>query len=963
MLYLTPAAIGYLTQFILAAAITLYLARRLPRATQRTQTTLLAAFFAATTVFVLLLFYDVALPPTQRLPAVYLLNTVVGVILIFLLQFAYHFRRLDPREKWSARIVLGLSILYTLWEAQFAIFRFVELNGGHVYYRAGDLDNALAAGFLWVPVVFVRQAIYADDRRVNWIRKLWQPHGQAAQAARGFALVFVVTLLLGLVNLYRAMVILPTSIYQLSMSVGILLALFFFAAVYIGALPETTSFMVKLAGVLLTTLLTVLGAVGWVITPVYAAQYRQPLADRQTLRFTPNNAGGYDVTRAPFRFDRDLGREVAMPTRVEINSVPVDFDFLYFGRASRTVYVTNLGAVTMGQALAQRDVQYGYGTTPAIFALATFLSPGAGVFAKEYGEQLTITWFQAPSYFQPSVAFTFQVVLDKSGVFEITYDGLPENLIHSPDEDPYESVWFVGAVPGDSAHPPQQVSFSDVPLRADSAGLVQDYYMGFRRYLHQLLAPLAYLILIALLVTAGFPWLLHRSLVQPLNALLQGLQQVNAGNRAVQVPMRSRDEIGFLTESFNTMVTSLRAEQARREQAASDLRALAASLEARVTDRTRDLSALYDVAAIAGRASNLESLLNESLARTMKALECPVGAILLMVEKQDAAEPTRLRIVAHRGFPPGLPLDRELAPSTDGLFATLREQRQPVLVADLSTDSRVPAAMRALGARALMLAPLQGGEHFLGAVELLREVGQGFQLEEIALLATISDQIGVAVQSHRLRQVAQQSALLEERQRLARDLHDSVTQSLYGVVTLAEGAQAQLEAGKLTQTSPIFARIGETARQAVREMRLFIHQLRPDMLQQEGLVGALRLRLAAVEGRSDVRAQLLADETIHLPAALTSALYRIAQEALNNALRHARAESVMINLRREGDRVILEVVDDGCGFDAETMHPGGVGLSSMRELAAEIGGQLQIISAPGAGTTVRVAVRSEEQSS
>ncbi|OGO36974.1 MAG: hypothetical protein A2Z03_04405 [Chloroflexi bacterium RBG_16_56_8] len=942
MIYLTPAAIGYLTQFILAAAITLYLARRLPRSTQQTQTALLAAFFAATTVYVLLLFYDVALPPTQRLPAVYLLNPVIGFILIFLLQFAYHFPRLDPREKWAARIALALSILYTLWEIQFAVFRFSELATGHVYYRGGDLDNALAAGFLAVPLVFIRQAVYADNRRVNWVRKLWQPHGQDAQAARGFALVFVLTLLMGLVNLYRAMVILPTSFYQLSLSVGILLALFAFAAVYLNYSRETTSFMVKLAGVMLITLLTIVGAVGGVITPVYADQYRQPLSDRQTLRFAPNSTGGYDVTRVPVRFDSDLGREVVMPTQVEINSVPLNFDFSFFGRTSQTVYVTNLGAVTIGQPLAQRDVQYGSGTTPAIFALATFLAPGVNVFAKAQGEQLTITWFRVPTFFQRSAVFTFQVVLDKSGVFEITYDGLPADLRHLPDEDPYESVWFVGAVPGESNHPPQQVDFNDVPLSGDAAGLVQDYYLDFRRYLHQLLAPLAYLVLVSVLITAGFPWLLHISLVQPLNALLNGVQQVNAGNRAISMPIRSRDEIGFLTESFNGMI--------------AQLHDLVTNLETRVSERTRDLSVLYDIAAIAGRAQNLETLLNESLARTMAALRCEMGAIVLVDEKKDAAEPTRLRIVASRGFPLDLPLEREMTTSNGSLLAILGEHRQPLLISDLSTDARVPAAMRTLGARALLLAPLQAEGQVIGAIGLLRDVGQGFQVEEVALHATVSDQIGIAVETHGLRQVAQQSALREERQRLARDLHDSVTQSLYGVVTLAEGGQAQLEAGKLTQTSPTFARIGETARQAVREMRLFIHQLRPDVLQDEGLVRALRLRLAAVEGRSDVRAHLLADETIQVPLPLTSALYRIAQEALNNSLRHSRAQSVTVNLRREGDLVVLEIVDDGCGFDEATMRQGGLGLSSMRELAAEIGAEFQIQSAPGAGTTVRVTV-------
>ena len=250
------------------------------------------------------------------------------------------------------------------------------MTAGHVHYRPIDADYALAAGFLWVPIVFIRQAIFADDRRVTWVRKLWQPRGEATHAARAFALVFVVTLLLGLVNILRGLSLVSTAIYQLSLSVGLLLVLFAFAAVYLNSLPETTSFMVKLAGVMLTTLLAVLGAVGWVITPVYAAQYRPTLSDHQTLRFTPNADGGYDVTRVPFQFDSDLGRDVGMAASDRMDSVALDFTFPFFGRTSQTVYVTDMGIVSVGHPLAQRDIQYHYGTTPAIFASQFFRARG-----------------------------------------------------------------------------------------------------------------------------------------------------------------------------------------------------------------------------------------------------------------------------------------------------------------------------------------------------------------------------------------------------------------------------------------------------------------------------------------------------------------------------------------------------------------------------------------------------------
>ena len=195
---------------------------------------------------------------------------------------------------------------------------------------------------------------------------------------------------------------------------------------------------------------------------------------------------------------------------------------------------------------------------------------------------------------------------------------------------------------------------------------------------------------------------------------------------------------------------------------------------------------------------------------------------------------------------------------------------------------------------------------------------------------------------------------------MARVLHNSVTQSLYGLVAFAEAGQAHSESKDLIGVGHWLARIGETARQALREMRLFIYQSRPEVLQHEGLVSALQSRLAAVEGRADLQVHLCADELPGLPLPLGSALYQVAQEALNNVLRHAKASSVAVVLRCDGDEVTLEVSDDGAGFDTTREDRGGMGLSSMREAIREVGGMLEITSAPGKGTTVWVSVPIKE---
>lgn len=140
-------------------------------------------------------------------------------------------------------------------------------------------------------------------------------------------------------------------------------------------------------------------------------------------------------------------------------------------------------------------------------------------------------------------------------------------------------------------------------------------------------------------------------------------------------------------------------------------------------------------------------------------------------------------------------------------------------------------------------------------------------------------------------------------------------------------------------------------------MRLLVYELRPSVLTREGLVGALQLRLDAVEKRAGVDAHLLVEGEVELPTSVEEGLYRIAQEALNNILKHAAATSVTVRFYREDDLVALEIADNGAGFDPDAMTDhGGMGLVSMRERAERLGGSLTILSAPDAGTRVRVEV-------
>lgn len=244
-------------------------------------------------------------------------------------------------------------------------------------------------------------------------------------------------------------------------------------------------------------------------------------------------------------------------------------------------------------------------------------------------------------------------------------------------------------------------------------------------------------------------------------------------------------------------------------------------------------------------------------------------------------------------------------------------------------------------------------------VEKTFNTAQGMRFFNVKLerMLDISEKFsGVVVLLYDLTE-SKRAAIIEERERLARELHDSVTQSLYSLSLFAEWGRGLLDAGEIEPAQERMARIGDISQQALREMRLLLYELRPSTLDADGLIGAVESRLTAVEHRVGISAQLQANVTVDLLPHVEECLYRITQEALNNALKHAAATAVLVQLHADENNISLSVTDDGVGFDPETVNlEGRLGLSSMRERTRRLSGIFEIESQDGLGTTVRVAI-------
>jgi signal transduction histidine kinase len=249
--------------------------------------------------------------------------------------------------------------------------------------------------------------------------------------------------------------------------------------------------------------------------------------------------------------------------------------------------------------------------------------------------------------------------------------------------------------------------------------------------------------------------------------------------------------------------------------------------------------------------------------------------------------------------------------------------------------------------------PLNAGGRL---VAVLKMTGQAFGAREERISLAIARQAAVAMENARLHAHERRAAVLEERQRLARELHDSVTQSLYGISLQAEAAVRALADGDVEPAGNNLREIRETTREALNETRLLLFELRPPLLEERGLAAALRTRLQAVESRAGLLTQFTGDNAVRLAPETEQELYRLAQEALNNVLKHAHARCVAVHLIVRSDCLSLEIVDDGVGFDTSLSGGGGFGLRGMRERAERLGGTLHLESRPGSGTRVCVEV-------
>jgi len=295
-------------------------------------------------------------------------------------------------------------------------------------------------------------------------------------------------------------------------------------------------------------------------------------------------------------------------------------------------------------------------------------------------------------------------------------------------------------------------------------------------------------------------------------------------------------------------------------------------------------------------------------------------------------------------------------PRTHGLLGAMLESPAAFRTDDIRRDprfrgwwpSRHPQMASFLGV------PIASRGGVLGAFYLTdKEDAPAFGDEDERLIVMLAAHAAIAIDNARLLERARELSVIEERNRLARDLHDSVVQKLFGIVLTAQSAATLLERSPDGAREEV-ERVAGLAQEAIGELRSLVFQLRPAAIEVEGLAAALAKHVDVLGRVHRLPIALEHSGEPRLRPGVDEELFRIAQEALHNALRHAAAAHVRVRLDERPEAVALSVADDGRGFDpdAPALRSRSLGLTSMEERAQALGGALRIASAPGAGTTI-----------
>ena len=457
-------------------------------------------------------------------------------------------------------------------------------------------------------------------------------------------------------------------------------------------------------------------------------------------------------------------------------------------------------------------------------------------------------------------------------------------------------------------------------------------------------------LLIVLLVAAGvlsvtLVGLSTGRILRPIRDLTLGARRIAGGDFDHAITAKTGDEIQVLAEQFNSMAGALKESYTNLEQ--------------KVEERTRgerrradQLRAINEVGRRISSILSLDELLPFVVHSLHETFDYYYVIILLPGPQSD-----ELAVRASNTEPGMIPF--ESAPrfkATEGITGWVFQEGEPLLVNDVTKEPRYVLYEGRPDTGSELAVPIRVGPDVLGVLDIESVEPNAFDEIDMFTVQTLADQVAVAMENARLYQETRDMAVLEERNRMAREIHDTLAQGFTGIVLQLEAAEQALnEDASLAQEHLNRAR--SLARENLNEARRSVWALRPLALEQLPFETVLRQETESFTRDSGIKAAVnISGESRTQPHDVQSTLLRICQEALTNIRKHAEATEVAVHLAFEANTVRLSIRDNGRGFDTETPVESGFGLISMRERVRLLGGTLMVQSEIGRGTLIEATL-------
>jgi signal transduction histidine kinase len=483
------------------------------------------------------------------------------------------------------------------------------------------------------------------------------------------------------------------------------------------------------------------------------------------------------------------------------------------------------------------------------------------------------------------------------------------------------------------------------------------FEVGFSQaYIDDLVKWTTLILIIAVvgfLIIAGLVlfFFMGRSVIQPIESIARTIREIGPGNLAARTDVRSEDEIGVLAANINKMAGDL-------EGSYLDLQKARDELEEKVELRTRgerrrseQLRAINGVSRRISAILSLDELLPYVVRSVQETFNYHNVNIFLFDPKQDGVVLKAGAGGPGRPVPLGLLVGRN-----EGIVGQAAQSGEPVNAGKAGQKYGNPASQEPDDAKSELAIPIKIGDETAGVLDIQSSEAEAFDEIDLFTARTLADQLAIAIENARLYQESRDMAVLEERNRMAREIHDTLAQGFAGVILQLEAAEQALreDANDAQQHLDQARRL---AKESLSEARRSVWALRPKALEQLPFMQALQQQVDWFRQETGIQINLNRPHNERpLPPDVENALLRICQEALTNVKKHAQASQVEVYLVFGEKAVELRVDDDGIGVDRESHIEKGFGLISIRERAKLLGGSMEIQSEKGKGTHLQVII-------